>query len=257
LAELAVSQHATTAFLRGGGILCAAPCADCRVRPLSICRALPSAPHDDEPQGSTDWQTHGRVRARRNICAAGDALNLVYVVCEGWAFRFIQLPNGRRQILSIILPGDVFTATSLLKAKRRSSVQAITDVQYCGYSRGRLQQVLINDPDFFSAWAGLLLEETSQIEHLLVDVGCRSAEQRIARLILSLRGRMRRRGMAMGTSIPFPLRQRLIAEIAGLTPEHVNRVMRSFREAGLIETGKESVTILNLAEFRRIGELRA
>jgi CRP-like cAMP-binding protein len=63
--------------------------------------------------------------------------------------------------------------------------------------------------------------------------------------------------MATGKSIPFPLRQRLIAEIAGLTPEHVNRVMRSFREAGLIETGKESVTILNVEKFRRIGELRA
>ena len=130
-------------------------------------------------------------------------------------------------------------------------------MRFCGYSRDRFKENLIADPDVFSAWTDLLVDETSEANHLLVDLGCRSAEERIAHLILSLRRRMKQRGMAIDAFIPFPLRQRLIAEITGLTPEHVNRVMRSFREAGLIETGKKSVTILNRAEFRRIGELRA
>lgn len=257
MAELALSQQ--TSLQRGSEISLAGPCANCQVRHLNICRVLLNESHGRPPpqNSAVDWQVYRRVRARHNICTAGDPLNLVYVICEGWAFRFVQLPDGRRQVLSVVLPGDVFTATAIFKAKRRTSVQAITDVHLCGYPRDRLKESLVADPELFSAWTDLLADETLETNHLLVDLGCRSAEERIAHLILSLRKRMKRRGVAIDASIPFPLRQRLIAAITGLTPEHVNRVMRSFREAGMIETGKKSVTILNLAEFRRIGELRA
>lgn len=258
MAELA-TPHATTALQHGNGISPADPCANCRVRSLNICRVLLNESRCGQPSqdSAAGWQVRRRVRARQNICTAGDPLNLVYVICEGWAFRFVQLPDGRRQVLSVVLPGDVFTATAIFKAKRRTSVQAITDVHLCGYPRDRLKESLVVDPDVFSAWTDLLVDETLETDHLLVDLGCRSAEERIAHLILSLRKRMRRRGMAVDASIPFPLRQRLIAEITGLTPEHVNRVMRSFRQAGLIETAKKTMTVLNFAEFGRIGELRA
>jgi CRP/FNR family transcriptional regulator len=235
------------------------PCADCRVRSQCICRALVDdacgLPASDS---AIEGRIRRRVRARHNICVAGDALNWVYVVHEGWAFRFAQLSDGRRQILSFILPGDVFTAMSVFKSKCQWSVQAITDVRLCGYSRGRLQESLRVDAGIFSAWTTLLVDQALETEQLLVDLGCRSAEERIAHLILNLRERMSRRGIKVGRSFPFPLSQRLIGEITGLTPEHVNRVMRSFRQQGLIETdSKKTMTILNLAEFRRIGELRA
>lgn len=248
-----------SALQRREGDLPSRQSADCRFCSQCICRALVNDACSDLPASSAaiDRRIRRHVRARQNICVAGDALDWVYVVYEGWAFRFAQLSDGRRQILSFILPGDVLNAMSVLSSKHQWSVQAITDVRLCGYSSAQLRESLRVDADIFAAWTARLADQTLETEQLLVDLGCRSAEERIAHLILGLRGRMSRRGIEIGRSFPFPISQRLIGEITGLTPEHVNRVMRSFQQEGLIETdSKKTMTILNLVEFRRIGELR-
>ena len=236
----------------------ALPCVPCAIRPLNICGILLKPANDAPPplHAEPEWQVHKQVRARHNICNIGDPMDRVYMICEGWAFRFVQLPDGRRQILSIVLPGDVFTATAPFKEKRRSSVQALTHVRYCGFSRETLRTRLAASPEIFAAWAGLLVAETAETNELLVDLGCRSAEERIAHLILSLRERLQRRGLARHEPIAFPLRQRLIADIAGLTPEHVSRVINLFRRAGLIEIGNGVLRIKDLAQLQHIGELR-
>ena len=53
------------------------------------------------------------------------------VICDGWAVRFVQLPNGKRQILSVLMPGDLVSPTSMLEGQLAFSIQAVTDVRYC------------------------------------------------------------------------------------------------------------------------------
>jgi CRP-like cAMP-binding protein len=53
----------------------------------------------------------------------------------------------------------------------------------------------------------------------------------------------------------FPLLQRHVADLTGLTPVHVSRVMTEFRNAGLIRLTKRSLLITNLTGLERIGQL--
>jgi CRP-like cAMP-binding protein len=224
---------------------------------LSICGVLLSATSGEETplRKESDWQDHKEMQAHKNIKSAGERSDRVCVICDGWAFRFVLLPDGRKQILSILIPGDVITPTRLFDENVRFSVQALTDMQYCGFASSILRAKLISDLTVLDAWTKLLVAERHHHFGLLIDLGSRAADERIAHLILDLKLRLEQRGMMVERSFVFPLSQRLIAAATGLTPEHVSRVMGSFRRGGLIENGKGFLRIVDLPGLQRIGRL--
>jgi CRP/FNR family transcriptional regulator, anaerobic regulatory protein len=232
-------------------------CADCPMRHFNICGVLlgKPLPEDNSSRPKPIWQVQKKVPARRNIKNAGEQADRVSIICDGWAFRFVQLPDGRRQVLSILIPGDVVTTTRLFDDAIRFSVQALTNVRFCGYARSTLRAQLIGDAELLDAWANLFIVERHEHFGLLIDLGSRSADERIAHLILDLTERLERRGIAVDSSFIFPLPQKLVGAVTGLTAEHVNRVFGSFRKMGLIETGKRFLKVLDLAGLQRIGGL--
>jgi CRP/FNR family transcriptional regulator, anaerobic regulatory protein len=232
-------------------------CANCPVRNFNICGVLLSKPipEDNSSRPRPIWQVQRKVPARRNIKNAGEQADRVSVICDGWAFRFVQLADGRTQILSILVPGDVVTTTRLFDDNVRFAVQALTDVRFCGYARSTLKAQLLADFALWDTWASLLVVERQEHFGLLIDLGSRSADERIAHLILDLTHRLKQRGIAIGPTFNFPLSQKLIAAATGLTTEHVNRVFGEFRKKGLIETGKRFLKVIDLPGLQHIGGL--
>jgi len=225
------------------------PCSACQLRFSNICGLL----HRDGPPigGENEWQVHGAIAARRNLKSRGEQTDRVYVICDGWAFRFAQLPDGRRQVLSILIPGDVVATIRPFDDDVRFSVQALTEVRYCGFDRLALREKLSADPALLDAWAGLFIAERRDNFGLAVDLGCRSAHERIARQLLGLHARLERRGLqAHAAGIPVP--QWFIADMTGLTSDHVNRVLSDFRKSGLVGTRKASLKLLDLEGLRRV-----
>ena len=85
-------------------------------------------------------------------------------------------------------------------------------------------------------------------EHL-VDLGRRSAYERLAHLILELLARLRSAGLAGELSYALPLTQELMADVLGLSGPHVNRMIRCLREEGLATIEDQHVTIHDLASL--------
>jgi len=196
--------------------------------------------------------------ARRIVCREEDLHDSVPVICGGWAASIATLSDSSRQILSFLLPGDIVPTTLLSEPRERYLVEAITDVRYRIFKRSELKAAVFKQVDllekFLKAWA----EEKSRSDQLIVDLGRRTADERIARLILNLAERLAKRGMAGGepVELDFPLRQRHVADATGLTPVHVSKVLSEFRRSGLIRISERSLTILDLKGFRRIANMR-
>jgi CRP-like cAMP-binding protein len=131
----------------------------------------------------------------------------VPIICEGWAATIAILSDGSRQILSILLPGDIVSSALLFEPRERHLVEAITDVHYRMFRRSELKAVLFERSDLLEKFSKVWVEEKSRAERLIVDLGRRGANERIARLILSLVERLARRGMARGDPIEldFPV----------------------------------------------------
>jgi CRP-like cAMP-binding protein len=178
-------------------------------------------------------------------------------ICDGWAASFVMLPDGSRQIDAILLPGDIVSTTLLFDARPGCSVEAITAVRYRTFKRSELKELLLQHPHLLENLSKAWVEEKARAVELIVDLGRRSAEERIARLVLRLKERLAQRGKLHleATEMEFPLRQHHIADVTGLTPSHVSTILSGFRRKRLIMIRRRRLSILDPAGLRRAANL--
>jgi CRP-like cAMP-binding protein len=234
-----------------------AGCPACAAYELSFCQIASEAAWPPGGHIHLHQSVH-TVPARRIICREQELHDAVPVICDGWAASFAVLSDSSRQILSFLLPGDMVSSALLFDAKLPSLVEAITPVRYRTFKRTELKGLLFKRPDLLERLAKVWVDEKSRADQLIIDLGRRTADERIARLILSLAERLEQRGMMQAdmTEIDFPLRQHHVADATGLTPVHVSKVLSEFRRSGLIKIGDRSLAILDPVGFRRIANMR-
>jgi CRP-like cAMP-binding protein len=221
----------------------------------SIYEALLSSwPRTSELTGREPIAPHNqKIPARRTIYRSHELSEALTVICSGWAACISTLSDGRRQILSFLLPGDLVSTIALFGQCLPYEVQALTDVNYCTFDSATLRPTLFSDSDLLRQFLQIWAEEKERADELAIDLGRRSADERIARLMLNLLRRLRARDLVHDETFEFPLRQQHIADATGLTPVHVSRVISEFRRAGLIQITDRCLTVLKSAELCQIG----
>jgi CRP/FNR family transcriptional regulator len=230
-------------------------CVSCPLYELNLCTAARNKAQlvaELHPGASQLTSSTNTVPARRTICHPKEWSEFVLIICGGRAVSSVALPDGRRQILSLLLPGDIVFATGLFEPISGRAVEAITEVIYRKFKRSEFKALLFEYPDLFEMLAKIWSEERARADQLALDLGRRTADERIARLILNLAERLAERGMMNGQTMEFPLRQRHIADATGLTAVHVSKVLGEFQRAGLIAIGSRSLTITDATELRRV-----
>lgn len=237
------------------GIIPALPnpsCNTCHFRSSNFCGALfGGSRHPMVMSGK-----HRQIGARKNIYRAGEVGEGVPVICDGWAVRFVQLPNGKRQIFSVLLPGDLASPASILEGQFSFSIQAVTDVRYCYLPFAEVRAGIRENPSLFDVWLRLTAAEQRDADKRLVDLGQRTAQQRIAALIVDVMMRCEQRGELLDDEFPFPLSQQQIADFTGLTPVHTCRVLSSLRTNAVCDVGRGFVKIMERGELQRMGSLK-
>lgn len=237
-------------------------CTTCHAHEFNWCQAALAAQNSlaqTEPV-QIAWSSH-TVPARRIICREQDLHDAVPIICTGWAASVVTLSDGSRQILSFLLPGDLVSTALLFAPRSHCLVEAITEVRFRAFSRSDLKAILFKHPELFDKLSKSWIEEKNRADQLIIDLGRRTAEERIAQLILRLWERLTKRAMAAHSGMAamemeFPLRQHHIADATGLTPVHVSKVLTELRRGGLLKISDRVLTILDPAGFRRIAHMR-
>ncbi len=183
---------------------------------------------------------------RRDIVREGDDPKAVRLILNGWACRYKGLPDGRRQIVGFFIPGDFCDFNVYILKEMDHTIGAITRVQYAAISPEDMNRLTETRPRIAQAfWWQELVNAAIQREWLL-NIGQRSAYERIAHLLVELYLRLRAVGLAENGSCEFPITQNDLAEATGLTPVHVNRTLQELRRDGLIELAHRRLTIPKL-----------
>lgn len=190
-------------------------------------------------------KTIRRIEARKDLIAEGDRPNSVRILLEGWAARYKQLPNGRRQVLAIMLPGDMCDANAFVLERIDYSLASLTPLAYAEIERAEFEALVAGSSDLLRAlWRSEIRAAAIQREWT-ANIGQRHAAERIAHLFCELEVRLNRVGLIDGDEFEFPLTQADLAESTGLTPVHVNRMLQVLRQSGLIELRSKRVRILD------------
>jgi len=232
------------------------PCVTCPNRKLGFCGALSeTSSSETKLHPSSNWQHYRAARAGEQILTRNQSSGSVFVLCDGWAFRFFQLSNGRRQILGFLLPGDLLSPVAVFEDRPSFSAQTLTDARLSVFERREVETRCATNPRVVWALAKSCATDTGYAEKLMTALGQRSAEERIAYLFLHLMERIATRNVIREHRYRLPLRQQHIADAVGLTPVHVSRVIGLFRDHGLIEFSGGVLHVLNQPELERIGAM--
>ena len=228
-------------------------CSHCIMRGLGLCNVLIDMGWERPYTGETTiQQKKSNFAARRTIFHQNETLDGVPVICDGWATSIMKLSNGRRQILSFIVPGELVTCRLLFDRKLHLSIDAITRGTYRTFDLAQLRAAMTMVPPIFDKLLSAYNDERNRADQLIADLGRRTATGRIARLMLDIWSRMEKADMIEDGAIEFPLRQTHIADATGLTTVYVSKVINAFRIGSLVEYSERSLKILNIDKLRQL-----
>jgi CRP-like cAMP-binding protein len=178
----------------------------------------------------------------------------LYTLFSGWAFRFKTLPDGRRQILNFMLPGDLVGLQASMFSDSLYDVVALTAVELCVFPRSSVWLLFERMPElaFDVTWLGA--REESQVDDNLTTVGARGATERVAALIVGLYRRADALGMVRDKTLFFPLSQQHVADALGLSLVHTNKTINRLRRMGVFDLSRGMLRVQNPGVLERIAQ---
>jgi CRP-like cAMP-binding protein len=186
------------------------------------------------------------VDSRRDLISEGDKPRYVHLVLDGWGARYKSLPDGKRQIVSIFLPGDFCDVNVYILKYMDHSIGAITRLKVAMITPDEMNTLTVGRPRITQAlWWHELVTAAIQREWTL-NIGQRSAYERLGHLLVELYLRLQTVARAREGRCDFPLTQNDLADATGLTAVHVNRTLQELRGDGLIELERKQLHILDL-----------
>src|SRR5947209_20541060 len=150
-----------------------------------------------------------RFRAGANIVVEGDTPRSAFVLTRGMACRFRLMPDGRRQILTILIPGDFFDLHGFLLKAMDHSVAAIGPTRIAAIGREAVIDIIASHPRIGAALWWSAMQEEAMLRERIVALGRRSARGRVAICCASSFGGSSRSASPRITQSGCPLRRRI------------------------------------------------
>lgn len=191
--------------------------------------------------------------AKRDLISDGDRPEHVHLILEGWAARYKVLPDGSRQIMAFLIPGDFCDLQTTVLGHMDHGILALTPCRVAFIDRAEMDAVMSKNNRLTQAmWWGTLVDE-AVLRQWVVNIGRRDAYERIAHILCELHARMKIIGLVEVDQLALPLTQNDIADATGLTPVHTNRTLKRLRADNLIEIGSGRLNVLDISALKEAG----
>jgi CRP-like cAMP-binding protein len=169
-----------------------------------------------------------RYPAGRELSSAHRPPHLKWIL-DGWACEARHLPDGRRQIFSFVVSGDVVRPQDFTSARLVQTLTAVECVDLADVvAQGALGEKV------FDAIARAAAVANARRYEQLARLACRSAVSRMASLLVELHDRLEAAGLVKDGEFALPLRHEELADALGLSKVHVTRCLAALKAQGLL-----------------------
>jgi CRP-like cAMP-binding protein len=196
-----------------------------------------------------------RVNAGVNLVGEGSTPRQGFVITRGLACRYRLMADGRRQILTLLIPGDFYDLHAFLLNVADHSVVTMAPTWLARIERDTVSEIVRHHPRIGAALWWSAMQEAAILRERIVALGRRNARARIAYLFCEVLWRHRAIGLSEDQSLQLPLTQADIADTLGLTVVHVNRVLQKLRREGLVTLAHRRLTLHNVDRLQSLAEL--
>jgi CRP-like cAMP-binding protein len=196
------------------------------------------------------------VDKRRDLVIDGyEYRKLCFVEC-GFAARYKLLRNGKRQIVNLILPGDVVGLPGSFLEKARYSVLALTALKLQVCSINDYVHLCYKRPQFGLMLSWLAMHEAIICAEHTINTGRRTPTERLAHFLLEMYSRLNMVGLASDWSFDMPLSQEVMSDALGLSVPHLNRTLAKLRAGALIKLAAHRVDLIDPMRLEMLGHFQ-
>jgi CRP-like cAMP-binding protein len=190
--------------------------------------------------------------ARSDIAREGENPTVIRLLVSGWACRYKDLPDGRRQIVGFFLPGDFCDLNIYILSELDHSIGALTQARFYEIQPQQFQEVIDQRPHLIRALLWHEMVSAGIQREWLLSIGQRSPLERLSHLFVELYYRLRAVGLATGLSFELPITQNHLAEANGLSVVHLNRTLQEMRREELIELSDRQLRINDIGRLKQV-----
>lgn len=183
----------------------------------------------------------------------GNRLQAIYAVRTGAVKSYTLDAEGREQVTGFHFPGELVGLDAIATDSHDCTVAALETTSLCEIPYGQLDQLSDAVPGLKRQLLRLMSREIVQDQRLLLMLGKKTAEERMATLLLSLSGRFSLRGLS-ATQFDLPMSRIDIASYLGLAVETVSRLLARFQNEGLISVDGRRIDLCDLRRLKMMIE---
>jgi len=185
------------------------------------------------------------IRRRHDHVIDGYEYRKLSFVKDGYAVRYKLLRNGKRQILNVVLPGDIIGMPGSFYERASYSVMAISELRLHICALDAYVQLCYQRPQFGLALTWIAVQEATGYAEHVIDVGRRTPIERLSHFLLELHARLLAVGRAEAARFTLPFSQEVMADVLGLSVPHLNRMMQRLRAEKLITDRERMVEFID------------
>lgn len=210
---------------------------------------------EEEQDAILDLPCHfEKVRPDADFVGLGEDVDHACLVVEGFVGRFDQNASGVRQITAIHIPGDMADLHSVVQTRTTSALQALSMTTILRVPHSAIRSAAARLPALAEAFWRDCMVDTAILSQWVVNLGRRDARARIAHLLCEIATRLRAPVEGGVIHFAFGVTQTQLADATGLTPVHVNRILKAMRAEGLVDVRRREVSILDWAGLVEAGD---
>jgi CRP-like cAMP-binding protein len=213
---------------------------------------------DEEKQAILDLPHRvAHIKTNRDFVKLGESTDHACFLLSGLIGRFGQNSEGERQITAIHIPGDMPNLYSVVQPESLSALQALSVATILRIPHQAIREVAARYPAVAEALWRDCAVDAAILSQWVVNVGRRDAKCRLAHLLCEMATRLEAVDDGKEAHFAFAATQAHLADATGLTTVHVNRTIKSLREAGLADVRAGRVDIFDWPGLMAAGDFDA
>ncbi len=190
-----------------------------------------------------------------HILNEGSNTPQLFTALSGMGVRYKTLPDGRKQVINLIFPGDFIGLQAGVLGEMSHSVEATTEMTLCVFDRSGFYEWFSANPTRAFDLTWLAATEEHFLGEALLTLGQRSAIGALAWAMVRLYARGEGTGLVRNGAMPLPFRQQDIADSLGLSLVHTNKTLARLRERDLLSWSDGILRIYDKPALMEIAQM--
>jgi CRP/FNR family transcriptional regulator len=225
-------------------------CSNCSLSELCLPHSMS---HDDMDELDTIVRRQQPYQPGQHIFRAGDRGQSLFAVRSGALKSYCTTEDGDEQVLGFTLPGEMVGLDGMNDGCYASSSVVLETSSVCELPYDSLEEMCHTLPGLNRQMMRVVSKEISSDQGMLLLLGKRTAEDRLAAFLLSMSSRYHSRGLS-ATEFNLPMSRQDIGNYLGLAIETVSRLFANFQKNQLLTVSRRQIVLTDLPRLHAMVE---